>query len=171
MVLLLVPNAHGRSRRTLLKALDGVGAVVGPPRPWLDVRSSYDRALRVHALNLGTDSEDHLVELVLTADAYALADLRTRVLAPLQDLSPTSAEKLTETLRSWLLHHGRRDAVAADLFVHAQTVRYRMSQLRELFGDALEDPRAVLELTIALGLPTPTPSQDAPGRRAAQKSV
>ena len=43
---------------------------------------------------------------------------------------------LVETLRAWLLHHGRRDRVAAELFVHPQTVRYRMTQLRELYGDA-----------------------------------
>ena len=70
----------------------------------------------------------------------ALADLRERVLAPLAELGDTSAQKLTETLRSWLLHHGRREAVAAELFVHPQTVRYRMGQLREVFGDRLEDP-------------------------------
>ena len=159
MVLLLVPNVHGRRRTTLLKALADRTAVAGPARPWLDVRSSYDRALRVWALGLGTDSEEHLAELVLTADESALADLRARALAPLEDLSPTSAEKLTETLRSWLLHHGRRDAVAAELFVHAQTVRYRMGQLREVFGERLEDPRHVLELTIALGLPPTAPQK------------
>ncbi len=160
MVLLLVPDVHGRGRSALLKVLDGIGAVAGPARPWLEVRSSYDRALRVRSLDLGTDSEQHLAELVLTADSSALADLRRRVLAPLADLGETSADKLTETLRSWLLHQGRRDAVAADLFVHAQTVRYRMGQLRELFGDLLDDPRAVLELTIALGLP-PGPTREA----------
>jgi hypothetical protein len=171
MVLLLVQNAHGRRRLTLLRALEGLGAVVGPARPWLDVRSSYDRALRVRALDLGTDSEEHLAELVLTADASALADLRARVLAPLEDLGATSAEKLTETLRSWLLHHGRRDAVAAELFVHAQTVRYRMGQLRELFGDRLEDPRTVLELTVALGLPTTSPERAPSEETGPQKSV
>ena len=50
-------------------------------------------------------------------------------------------DRLAETLRSWLVHQGQRDAVAADLFVHAQTVRYRMTQLRELFGERLNDPR------------------------------
>ena len=153
MVLLLVPDVHGRGRSHLLRALADLGAVAGPARPWLEVRASYDRALRVRDLGLGTDSEEHLVELVLSADGSALSDLRARVLAPLADLRESSADKLTETLRSWLLHHGRRDAVAADLFVHAQTVRYRMGQLREVFGDRLEDPRSVLELTVALGLP------------------
>jgi hypothetical protein len=170
MVLLLVPNVHGRRRTTLLKALAGLDAFAGPARPWLDVRSSYDRARRVRALGLGPDSEEHLAELVLTADESALADLRARALAPLGDLSPNSAEKLTETLRSWLLHHGRRDAVAAELFVHAQTVRYRMGQLRELFGERLEDPRTVLELTIALGLPTDETGRSQPQKSQPQKS-
>ena len=47
-------------------------------------------------------------------DPDARADLRARVLAPLADLRPSTAEKLTDTLRSWLLHHGRRDAVAEE---------------------------------------------------------
>jgi DNA-binding PucR family transcriptional regulator len=97
------------------------------------------------------DTEARLADLVLRADETALADLRTQALAPLADLGEGSREKLTETLRSWLLHHGRREAIAAELFVHPQTVRYRMGQLRELYGSRLEDPRTVLELTIALG--------------------
>ena len=56
----------------------------------------------------------------------------------------------SETLRSWLLHQGRRDEVAAELHVHAQTVRYRMGQLRELYGDRLDDPATVLDLVLAL---------------------
>ncbi len=55
------------------------------------------------------------------------------------------------TLRAWLLHQGRREEVAAALFVHPQTVRYRMGQLRELFGDDLDDPGTVLRLVLALG--------------------
>ncbi len=112
--------------------------------------------MRVKALGLGPDSEEHLAAVVLRADEAALADLRERVLAPLGDLRDSTTEKLTETLRSWLLHHGRREAVAAELFVHPQTVRYRMGQLREAFGDRLEDPDHILELTIALGLEKPS---------------
>jgi hypothetical protein len=55
-----------------------------------------------------------------------------------------------------LLHQGRREDVARSLFVHPQTVRYRMGQLREAFGDALEDPEAVLALVVALGRIPPT---------------
>ncbi len=154
-VALLVPNVHGRGRVGLVRALADRGAVAGPARPWQRAAESLDRAARVRRLGLGPDSEQHLVDLVLSADPAALADLRERVLAPLDELGDTAAAKLTETLRSWLLHHGRREAVAAELFVHPQTVRYRMGQLREVFGDRLEDPDTILELTIALGVPAP----------------
>jgi len=143
-------------RPRLLGHLQGVPAVVGPARPWTQASSSYRLALRAQQLGTGVvdtaiDTEAHLPDLVLTADPEALEDLRRQVLAPLDSLRPAAREKLAETLRSWLLHHGRREAVAADLFVHPQTVRYRLSQLRELYGERLDDPDTVLQLTLALG--------------------
>lgn len=155
LAVLLVPDLEGRHRGQLRSALQGRRALVGPARPWALVQSSYRRALRARGLVVDeaiVDTEDHLVELVLTADREAAADLRRRALAPLADLRPNAAHRLAETLRSWLLHQGQRDAVAADLFVHAQTVRYRMTQLRGLYGDRLDDPRTILELTVALGV-------------------
>ena len=50
-----------------------------------------------------------------------------------------------ETLRAWLLCRGRREEVAGLLHVHPQTVRYRVGQLRELYGERLDDPESVLE--------------------------
>jgi hypothetical protein len=155
-VLLLVPDMHGRRRAALLRALRDRNGLAGPARPWLSVRASVDRALRALELGVTLDTEAHLSRFVLTADPEALADLRARALAPLADLRPVSADKLAATLRSWLLHHGRREDVAAELFVHPQTVRYRMGQLRELFGDRLDDPETVLELTIALAEDQPS---------------
>ncbi|OBJ85046.1 PucR family transcriptional regulator [Mycobacterium asiaticum] len=160
LAVLLVPDMAGTARRQLVSALGGRRAFIGPPRPWMQVRSSYRRALRARTLlsangsdgSAAIDTDEHLAELILGADLESLQDLRARVLAPLSDLPSSTADRLTETLRSWVLHQGRRDAVAADLFVHAQTVRYRMTQLREVYGDRLGDPRTVLELTIALGL-------------------
>ncbi|MFT4084864.1 MAG: helix-turn-helix domain-containing protein [Nocardioides sp.] len=149
--LLLVPDAGGRRRRPLLRTLDGRGAVTGPAKPWREARVSYERARRAMLAGLGSDTEQHLVELVLAADPDARADLRAEVLAPLAALRPATAEKLTETLRSWLLHQGRREEVAEELFVHPQTVRYRMGQLRDVYGDRLEDPATLLALTVALG--------------------
>jgi len=165
LAVVLIPDAEGQQRRRVLEALAGGRAVVGPPRPWWSARSSYRRAIRTLTLAAGeaglVDTEDHLVELVLSADHDAAADLRRRVLAPLAGLRPSAAERLAETLRAWVLHLGRRDAVAESLFVHPQTVRYRMTQLRELYGDRLDDPNTILELTVALGISaSPTDAAD-----------
>ena len=157
LVVLLVPDAEARSRPALIRTLEGHEAVVGPARPWTDAAASYGRALRARRLGLADegarvlDTDERLADLVLLADDAALHDLRARLLAPLADIGDSAREKLTETLRAWLLHHGRRERIAAELFVHPQTVRYRMQQLRELYGARLEDPRTVLELTVAPG--------------------
>ncbi|SES27680.1 PucR C-terminal helix-turn-helix domain-containing protein [Pedococcus cremeus] len=161
---LLVPAGAGPDRVRLTRLLDQRQAVLGPARPWAEARLSYERAVRARLLHHTAqvlDTESHLAELVLTADPRALADLRAAALRPLAGLKPGPRERLEETLRSWLLHHGRRDQVAADLHVHPQTVRYRMGQVREAFGDTLDDPAAVLDLTIALALePTPRPTPE-----------
>ena len=162
---LLVPDATGRDRERLVRQLEGRGAIIGPERPWLQVHRSFQRVLRAREFlpqpnSRGTlDTDDLLAELLLSADPEALADLRARALAPLAAVRPTVRLRLEETLRSWLLHHGRRELIAAHLFVHPQTVRYRMAQLREFFGDRLDDPEEVLRLTMALALqPTRPPS-------------
>lgn len=151
---LLVPG----SRPAVLRALQGSTAVVGPTVPWSEVSRSFDRAMRALTLDLASsgesgeliDTDAHLATLVVRADTAAHDDLRARVLAPLDDLREAQREKLVETLRAWLLHQGRRDEIAAALFVHPQTIRYRMGQLREVFGDRLDDPDFVRDATIAL---------------------
>ena len=156
---LLVPDLAPGARTRLLRAIGTRDAVVGPTRPWLLTGGSYQRALRAHRLVRGRkdrpheayDTEAHLADLVRAADPEALADLRRAALAPLDELTPVAREKLEETLRLWLLHRGRREAVAEALFVHQQTVRYRVGQLRELFGEDLDDPQVVRDLVVALG--------------------
>jgi hypothetical protein len=154
---LLVPDMDQSGRHHLARALHRRHAVMGPARPWTRAVASYRRAARALLSGLGAeengaalDTEAHLASLVLAADPEALADLRAQALAPLAHLRTPTVQKLTETLRSWLLHQGRRDDVAEDLFVHPQTVRYRMGQLREAYGERLNDPQTVLELTLAL---------------------
>lgn len=158
LVLLLVPTIGHEGRRRLKQTLAGREAILGPERPWIEAGLSFARALQISKLGLeapaegAVDADDHLVDLVLASDPEALSDLRARVLGPLESLRPSSADKLTETLRAWLLHQGRREDIAEALFIHPQTVRYRMGQLRELYGDQLDDPETVLAATIALGV-------------------
>jgi hypothetical protein len=150
----LVPDVAG-SREPLFQLLRNRPAVVGPARPWTAAASSFRRAARVLGLvapqDVPVDTEEHLGALLLSTDPEATSDLRKRVLEPLAGLPAASRTKLADTLRSWLLHQGRREEVAAELSIHPQTVRYRMTQLRGLYGDRLEDPGLVFELILALG--------------------
>jgi DNA-binding PucR family transcriptional regulator len=50
---------------------------------------------------------------------------------------------------------GDRQAIAEELSIHPQTVRYRMAQLKELYGDRLDDPRSRARLFLALEWPLP----------------
>jgi len=116
------------------------------------------RATATHALlaagRLGpapfARAEEHLPALVIAADPPLAAELAEQRLAPLATLPAGPRARLTETLRAWLDRPGQVQAVAAELGVHPQTVRYRVKQLRDLFGERLEDPEARFELGLAL---------------------
>ena len=94
--------------------------------------------------------EDHLAELVVHAEPLATADLARTRLAALDGLRPAVRERLTETLLAWLRHQGQRAPIAEELFVHQQTVGYRVNQLRQVFGDDLDDPEVRFELELVL---------------------
>jgi hypothetical protein len=145
------PYAPGR-RAELDRALDGQDAALGPEVAPPEIGRSARRARL--ALGLGLDglavAEDHLLDLILSRDEELAAELARRRLAPLADVAPATRERLLETLRAWLDAHGEARPAAAALHVHVQTVRYRLGQLRDLLGDALDDPDSRLELALVL---------------------
>lgn len=141
-----------------LSALDGLAVARGPLAPVSQAFRSLAGAQRLARLALSgvLDAtttlrwEDHLLRMIVTADPLAASALADRVLAPLADATPARAALLRETLSAWLRHPGRPQAIAAELHLHPQSVRYRVARLRERFGTALDDPDARLELQIAL---------------------
>jgi PucR-like helix-turn-helix protein len=152
------PDAPGRRRQIAAALADGPPIVSrGPTVPWAEAASSLRRAAAAYRLassgRIGGGlviAEDHLATLLLAADPGLAADLAASRLAPLAALGDGPRARLTETLRAWLDRPGQVQAVAAELGVHPQTVRYRLRQLRELFGAKLEDPDARFELALAL---------------------
>jgi DNA-binding PucR family transcriptional regulator len=95
-------------------------------------------------------TDAHLTDLLLHGDGALAADLAARALAPLAEVREGTRARLVETLRAWLDEPGQVSRVAERLHVHPQTVRYRMAQLRELFGERLDAPEARFELALAL---------------------
>ena len=156
------PEGPGRRERLRLSAeRTGTRLALGPVVPLSGARDSLARARALLALMLaglaGDDAlesaEEHRLELLLGAEPGLASELAERRLAPLREVAGEATRlNLTQTLRAWLRSPGQRKTIALELGVHPQTVRYRMTRLRELFGEQLDDPDGRFELELALRL-------------------
>jgi len=155
----LVPDAGAPGRRAELQAaLADRAAALGPTVAWNAAAGSASRARETLGLSSGVGllaADDHRLELLMRADRSLARELADHALEPLDQETAASQDRLRRTLAAWLGEQGRTERVAASLHVHPQTVRYRMSRLRELFGDSLEDPDRRFELDLALRVPPP----------------
>jgi PucR-like helix-turn-helix protein len=148
------PDAPGRLD-ALRTAFRGHCAAIGPTVAPHAAALSAARAATALPLVARDDApllraDEHLLALLLLGDRPLAEDLVARRLAPLDTLSDANRARLLDTLQAWLDHHGEARPAAEALHVHVQTVRYRISRLRDLLGDALDDPSARLELALAL---------------------
>jgi hypothetical protein len=185
---LLIPDPEGPGRLQLLEAglrkwpmpanaENPAGAkpiaAVGPAVPLAQAGASLRWARRALALTrrgLSCDAggilhcDEHLAALVLLADAELADIMGAKVLAPLRRLRPEQADRLSETLLAWLESADNAGVAARRLHVHPQTVRYRLRQLTDLFGERLSDPEARFSLQVALRARpwSPSPSGSRP---------
>jgi hypothetical protein len=132
----------------------GMVAFLGPSVAAADARMSLRWAELARELPRGDAmlvlAERRLADIALNAAPDIVAALSERVLRPLAGESESSRVRLEETLLAWLRRQGSQRAIAAELAVHPQTVRYRLRRLRDLFGAGLEDPDRRFDLEIAL---------------------
>ncbi|GAB3744808.1 PucR family transcriptional regulator [Amycolatopsis oliviviridis] len=133
-------------------------AGVGPAVPLRSAALGARRATALWRLTrtgaLGGDAlvhtTDHGIDLLLTADPGLAAEFSEDVLAPLAELPEPARQRLTATLTAWLARPDQPQAIGDELHVHVQTVRYRIRQLRTLFGGTIDDPAGRFALAIAL---------------------
>lgn len=143
--------------------------VVGPEVETLvDVRRSAAAALAGHRAAPGWPAaprvvwaEDLLPERVLAGDADAVAHLLEHVHAPLA----AAGSSVLETVRAYFEHGGSLEPTARDLFVHVNTVRYRLRRAVDATGLDPTDPREAYTLRLALTMgrlqePTEVPTPD-----------
>ncbi|HEX5300231.1 MAG TPA: helix-turn-helix domain-containing protein [Streptosporangiaceae bacterium] len=172
--LLLIPDPDGPGRpaaldRALLgRPLGGRSAVIGPSVPLARAAQSLRWARHARALvqagvisaghgpegNVTVRCDQHLSTLLILADEDLAAALSARRLAPLARLRPAQRDRIAETLLAWLQLGENAAEVAQRIHVHPQTVRYRLRQVTELFGDQLRDPDTRFELQLALRIRT-----------------
>src|SRR3954469_11452736 len=160
MTVALVPDLDTPGRTAELeRALEGAPAARGAQIDTLEAAEEVARAVLAVALqeakilpNEGIiDTGDHLVALILHRDPSRAHSLADRALEPLDRLSTGTRTKLTDTLEAWLDNACNTGDTARALHVHMQTLRYRLRQLEEVFGeDRLADGNKRLELQLAL---------------------
>ena len=118
-------TAAYHSASEAISAMNAVGGWRGAPRPVL--------------------ARELLPERALMGDASAIVALHTDVMGPLADAGPT----LIETLDAYLDCGGAIEACARKLFVHPNTVRYRLKRITDFTGRDPTQPRDAYVLRVA----------------------
>lgn len=126
----------------------------GPPRPVERLPESYRLASRALMTAQACDLRGAYdiaalgLRVAVAADTDISELLYARYLEPLGD-SASSTELIT-TLRVYLDCGMHVEKAAAQLFVHQNTVRYRLARFEELTGASLRDTKVICELSWTL---------------------
>ncbi len=137
----------------LLDAFSDGPVVIGPTAPMLTA-AYHSASEAISGMNAvagwsgaprPVPARELLPERALMGDASAIAALHTDVMRPLADAGPT----LTETLDAYLDCGGAIEACARKLFVHPNTVRYRLRRIADFTGRDPTQPRDAYVLRVA----------------------
>ena len=93
-------------------------------------------------------ADELLAERALAGDMLAKSTLIQKIYRPLAEHSP----ELLETLSSYLETGRSLESTARDLFVHPNTVRYRLKRISEIIGWDATGPREAFILQVAMVL-------------------
>ena len=137
----------------LLGAFSDGPVVVGPTAPMLTAayHSANEAISGMNAVAGWSGAprpvaaRELLPERALQGDISAIAALHTDVMRPLADAGPA----LTETLDAYLDSGGAIEACARKLFVHPNTVRYRLKRIGDFTGRDPTTPRDAYVLRVA----------------------
>jgi DNA-binding PucR family transcriptional regulator len=139
--------------RDLIEVFADGPVIIGPPAPtFTAAHTSATEALAGMNAVAGWNSaprpvlaRELLPERALLGDASAMAVLDAEVMRPLADAGPA----LTETLDAYLDSGGAIEACARKLFVHPNTVRYRLKRITDFTGRDPTTPRDAYVLRVA----------------------
>ncbi|MET9793448.1 PucR family transcriptional regulator [Streptomyces canus] len=151
---LAAPDAETVSLRTLRRRRARMGI-----SPLFDSLGDIPQALRFARLALAglagesagvARFDDHPLAMVVAAAPEEATRLVHVILKPVLVLPPQDRTRLLETLRHWFAAGGRAQDTAERMFLHPNTVRYRLRRIEELTGRSLSDPRTLADLGAAL---------------------
>jgi DNA-binding PucR family transcriptional regulator len=137
----------------LLGAFSNGPVVIGPTAPMLtaayhsasEAISGMNAVAGWHGAPRPVLARELLPERALMGDASAIVALHTDVMGPLAEAGPT----LVETLDAFLDSGGAIESCARKLFVHPNTVRYRLKRITDFTGRDPTQPRDAYVLRVA----------------------
>ncbi|HKU01514.1 MAG TPA: helix-turn-helix domain-containing protein, partial [Arthrobacter sp.] len=161
--LVLVVNDDGGTAPLLARRLSdhlaeaGIHATIGIGGAYTKpngLRWSYFEARDAasHGLPVNEPERLSLTSLLLASEDVPLADMAHESLNPLRSFDAAHGSELMATLESYLNNNGSVAAVAEELTLHRNTVRYRLAQITELTGydPAVTADRVQLWLALAV---------------------
>jgi purine catabolism regulator len=102
--------------------------------------------------------------LIQMEDEPAAERFSQRIVGPLAEYDKVHRSSLMETIIAYFNHHGNVSQTAEALYIHRNTLSYRLERIQELTGQDLEDADERLALQLALKLWQVRPDTDASGR-------
>ncbi|WP_028272774.1 PucR family transcriptional regulator [Arthrobacter sp. UNC362MFTsu5.1] len=134
-----------------IHATIGIGGAYTKPN---GVRWSYFEARDAasHGLPVNEPERLSLTSLLLASEDVPLADMANESLNPLRNFDALHGAELMATLESYLNNNGSVAAVAEELTLHRNTVRYRLAQITELTGYDPAQTQDRVQLWLALAV-------------------
>ncbi|MDX2939631.1 PucR family transcriptional regulator [Streptomyces ipomoeae] len=154
LIALTTPQAEA----TGLRILRRTGARVGVSPRFPSLRDT-PQALRFARLALAglpgngpgvARFDDNPLAMLIAAAPAEAAHLMNAVLKPILDLPGLERARLLDTLEHWFAAGGSAATAAESLYVHPNTVRYRLRRIEELTGRSLSDPKTTADFGAAL---------------------
>ena len=137
------------------------GGVSGPTRALADWPTTYQQALQAMQLGQRLNLTNQFVEftsLGIYRLLYGLEhqpDVRhfaEEIMRPLAEYDQQNRGSLVKTVEAYFNHHGNISQTAESLFVHRNTLLYRMERIQELTQLQLDQANMRLALHLALKL-------------------
>jgi purine catabolism regulator len=137
-----------------------IAGMSGPATALVDWPEVYNEALK--AMQLGERLKlNHVVEfnslgvyqlLGQLEDISTVRAFARQVIGPLAEYDEQHRSSLVQTIDAYFAHHGNVSQTAESLFIHRNTLLYRLDRIQELTGHDLDQSNMRLALHLALKL-------------------
>lgn len=107
-------------------------------------RRCADAARRLGYIGFVT-MRDLSIRAALTVDHEVVRALRARYITPFVEMG-TAGEAILDTVEGYLNHQRSVSATSRSLFMHANTIRYRLSKFEAITGCSLRDVQTIVEV-------------------------